>query len=170
MVSTTKRKRRGSVRQTGTQQPPCKKARTGESQKAPPPASFARHAVISQYYPSVLSLRQYMLAKLPSSSRIRRKKISTAGRASQSSDGGVNEIEKSVGRLLDTTLIGLPEQTKSNAEDLWDQWTSFSQRGDESTVTLSNGLAGAAFSQSEVSSIDFGHNNRAVLTEGRCRL
>lgn len=159
MASNTKRKRCGSVRQAGAQQPRCKKARTGESQEAPPPASLARHAVISQYYPSVLSLRQYMLAELPSSSRIRRKKITTAGRASQSSGGGVSGIGESLGRLLDTTLVGLPEQTKSHAGDLWDQWTSFSQRGDESTVTLSDGLAGAAFSQSEVSRIELDGKN-----------
>ena len=166
MASSTKRKRCGSVRRGGTQQLPCKKARTGESQKAPPPASLTRHAVISQYYPSVLSLRQYMLAKLPSSSRIRRKKITIAGRASQSSDGNVNEIGESLGRLLDTTLIGLSEETKSNAEDLWNQWTSFSQRADESTVTLSDGLAGAAFSQSEVSRIEFDDKRRTVLIDG----
>jgi len=61
-------------------------------------------------------------------------------------------MELALGRLLDNTLVASrhePEAEK-DVELRWAQWLSFSQRGDESCVTLSDGLNGSIYSQSEV--------------------
>lgn len=114
-----------------------------------------KHAVISQYFGHVLSLRDYVLMKLPGTSRLRRKKIASVG-ISSSEDANVPDIERGLGLLLDTALVGCkglpdrPERVAHATDNRRQQWTNFTQKGDESHVTLSDGLAGAVFSQSEV--------------------
>ncbi|KAI0409745.1 hypothetical protein F4802DRAFT_161281 [Xylaria palmicola] len=109
--------------------------------------SQTRHPVLSQYYPQVQSLRDYVLNKLPSSSRIRRRKVSAVGIANGSSNMPLNQVEQSLGALLDTTLVGLSKSTTGEESNRMDGWRNFSQRGDESNVTLSNGVAGFVESQ-----------------------
>ncbi|KAL2858750.1 hypothetical protein BJX68DRAFT_141302 [Aspergillus pseudodeflectus] len=61
------------------------------------------HPVISQYYRRVVTLRQYILQRIPQSSKGRRRRI-----AAIRSDGthlGTNE--ESLAHLLDTTLVGV---------------------------------------------------------------
>lgn len=111
-----------------------------------------KHALLSQYYPEILTLRHYLLLKLPSSSKIRRKKIAAVGLISSSTDNAISDVELDVATLLDTTLVGQTQKTKDVGNERWAQWTNFSQRGDDSYVTLSDGVAGAVFSQSEVGS------------------
>lgn len=110
-----------------------------------------QHPVLSQFYPLVQSLRQYIIAKLPSSSRIRRKKVFSVGLVGKSPDTSPSEVELSLGSLLDTTLVGL-SKPPTDEDDRIEGWKNFSQRGDESYVTLSNGIAGFAESQALVSS------------------
>ena len=111
--------------------------------------SPVRRRLLDQCYPGVSSLRDYLLPKLPGSSRLRRKKIASCGQGDNCS-----ELETLLGTLLDTTLVGTSsagEPAEDIAKDTrWEQWLSFSQRGDESYVTLSDGTANAIFSQSEV--------------------
>lgn len=80
-----------------------------------------------------------------------------------------SEIEQALGHLLDTTLVCLrdpPDITppkKEKSDYRWEQWVSFSQgqgtqpgctnKGDESHVTLSDGLRGALYSQGDI--VDF---------------
>jgi telomerase reverse transcriptase len=113
--------------------------------------SLVQHPVLSKYYAQVLSLREYILTQLPSSSRIRRKKVSAVGIAGKSPDLYVSEVERSLGILLDSTLIGLPEITANEEGPQPDESKNVSQRGDESYVTLSNGAIGFVESQSLVS-------------------
>lgn len=66
----------------------------------------------------------------------------------------MTETEVAIGRFLDSTLVtGAGETRPSEPDDRWEKWVSFSQRGDESYVTLSDGPSGALFSQSEVRSL-----------------
>jgi telomerase reverse transcriptase len=145
MASTSKRKRdRGNHKDAPAAKRPTKPSSLG----SPTDAVIAvKRDLLEQCYPFVQSLRQYLLAKLPLSSRLRRKKI-----ASLSSTASPANAETSLGHLLDTTLVATFEQADAAKEspDLrWELWQSFSQK-DDSYVTISDSSA-AVFSQAEVS-------------------
>ncbi|KAI0200114.1 hypothetical protein F4808DRAFT_178489 [Astrocystis sublimbata] len=108
--------------------------------------SRAQHPILSQFYPQIQNLREYVLSKLPPSSRIRRRKVSAVGNASKSPDTPLSDLEQTLGALLDTTLVGLPKPTAQD-DRRRDEWEHFSQRGDELYVTISNGEARFAESQ-----------------------
>ncbi|ETS88050.1 hypothetical protein PFICI_01878 [Pestalotiopsis fici W106-1] len=144
---------RGKADETVQEQPRKKVIKTGQRATSTPPE--IKHAVINQYFAHVLSLRDYILGKLPATSRLRRKKIASLG-SSSSTDAEIHDLEQILGSLLDTTLVGYkerPEQPSHTPDNRRQQWTNFTQKGDDSHVTLSDGLAGAAFSQSEI--VDF---------------
>ncbi|ORY65812.1 uncharacterized protein BCR38DRAFT_166695 [Pseudomassariella vexata] len=150
-MGSSKKRRSGSAGPTAYGEPPRKKAHLSPEHTK---TSRVKHAILSLYYPEILTLRQYVLLKLPESSRIRRRKICALGTQSSSSAGAeISDVERCVGQLLDTTLVGLVEEIKSVLDSRWEEWTSFPRRGDESYVTLSDGLVGATFSQSEI--VDF---------------
>ncbi|KAI0914866.1 hypothetical protein F4823DRAFT_571869 [Ustulina deusta] len=145
MARSRKRKRSASAGEVSTDDSPFKKTtKKGGSQ----PLNFRlRHPVLSRYYPHVQSLREYIIAQLPPSSRIRRKKISAIGIVNKSHDAPLSDVERSLGALLDTTLVGYSNPTTEEGPNRMDGWKRFSQRGDESYVTLSNGVAGFIESQ-----------------------
>ncbi|KAI0486254.1 hypothetical protein F4859DRAFT_362594 [Xylaria cf. heliscus] len=124
-----------------THNPPFKKGGSRVSVN-----SQVQHPVLSQYYPQVQSLRDYIITQLPSSSRIRRRRVSAVGIASKPDGTPLSDIERSIGVLLDSTLIGLSKPT-AEEDHRMEGWKNFSQRGDESSVTLSNGVAGFVESQ-----------------------
>lgn len=104
--------------------------------------------LLLQHYPVVSTLREHVLSRLPDTSKIRRKKIAALGSSIDAS-----AIEKQLAHVLDSTLVGISASTstKSDSEEAtWQQWLSFSQRGDESYVTISNGIAASIAKQSEV--------------------
>jgi telomerase reverse transcriptase len=113
-------------------------------------SSAISHPLLSQLYPHVCTLRGYVLSKLPSASRLRRKKIASVGLASESPGKVVTDTEQAVARLLDTTVVAQFAHTEAPQDDRWKRWDTFSQKGDESYVTLSDGFTGASFSQTEV--------------------
>jgi telomerase reverse transcriptase len=102
-----------------------------------------KHALLAQYYPQVLSLREYLLSKLPTASKVRRKKILFAGRRSDS-----KQSDKNLARFLDETLIGVCDGHGISHQDRWRQWTAFSQKADESAFANLSGVG--VYSQSEV--------------------
>lgn len=110
-------------------------------------AFVVRDALLVQYYPRVLSLREYLLSKLPPTSKIRRKKISTVGR--KPGQGGSHR-DQVLAAALDHILIGISRDVQVSQEERWQQWTSFSQRADTSASTLANLSGVELFSQSEV--------------------
>ncbi|KAI5927818.1 hypothetical protein F4810DRAFT_284831 [Camillea tinctor] len=116
MARPRKRKHAGSTKGISEDEPPTKKSKAQ-------PIPQVRHAVLNQFYPNVLTLRNYAISRLPASSRIRRRKIAAVGVVTKSSDPPPSEDKR------------------------WEGWKSFSQKGDESYVTLSNGVAGFAESQ-----------------------
>lgn len=61
--------------------------------------STISHPVLSHVYPQVLTLRQYVLSKLPGASKGRRRRIQHAGLE--------NDEEKELGHFLDRTLVGM---------------------------------------------------------------
>ncbi|KAI0395057.1 hypothetical protein F5Y17DRAFT_223013 [Xylariaceae sp. FL0594] len=105
-----------------------------------------QHPALSQFYPQVQTLREYVVSKLPPTSRIRRRKVSAIGIINGSPDQPFSDVEKSLGALLDTTLIGVPS-VASEGEDRAERWKNFSQRGDKSYISLSDGVSGFAESQ-----------------------
>lgn len=109
------------------------------------------HALLPQYYSESQTLRHYVLSQLPSSSRLRRRKIASVGLDVPSPEKPGTDDELALGELLDSTIVGRRHPVGDIDGHRWRQWAAFSQKGDESDVTLSDGLKGSIFSQSEVS-------------------
>lgn len=76
------------------------------------------HPVLSRYYPRVVTLRQYLLEELPSTSKARRRQVISLGKPKQnkkheaaatSERSTQNDSETSVdlARFLDSTLVGI---------------------------------------------------------------
>lgn len=129
-----------------------RKLDTGDASAKQAIASSKRYTpvkkdLLQQHYPVVCTLREHVLASLPDTSRVRRKKIATLGSRIDAS-----EVEIRLARVLDTALVGTSQLAPRSAseEATWQQWLSFSQKGDESYVTISNGIASAIANQSEV--------------------
>ncbi|TVY53989.1 Telomerase reverse transcriptase, partial [Lachnellula suecica] len=120
-------------------------AQTSNTRKEP----IIKQALLAQYYPQVLTLREYLLQRLPNASKIRRKKISSVGRHPAPENA---ELEQWLAAFLDQTLIGVSVCKEVSREERWKQWTTFSQRADESASTLNLSSPGV-FSQSEL--VDF---------------
>ncbi|RDW94000.1 telomerase reverse transcriptase [Aspergillus mulundensis] len=82
------------------------------------------HPVISLYYRQVVTLRQYILQRIPRSSKARRRRIAAVGGeiAHNDADAAPKTQEKALADLLDTTLVGIskelpPTDSKSLQED-----------------------------------------------------
>lgn len=101
--------------------------------------------LLRQTYSTVFTLREYALLKLPCSSRLRRKKINSLGKINTAT-----ELEGTLSTFLDSTLICGSEILPQSDDAAYEQWLSFSQKGDESHVTLSGGIQDSESTQSEV--------------------
>ncbi|KXX74891.1 Telomerase reverse transcriptase [Madurella mycetomatis] len=111
------------------------------------------HTLLTQYYSEIQTLRQYVISKLPASSRLRRKKITSVGRGASPPNQSHTEEERAIGELLDSTIVASRQHAGDTEGHRWEQWVRFSQKGDESYVTRSDGLKGSTFWQSEI--VDF---------------
>lgn len=122
-------------------------AATTESAYSTKSKSPVKRDLLEQCYAQVHTFRQYLLGKLPSSSRLRRKKIAAIG-----SHEARLEIEVELANLLDNVLICSTEPAESEARELrWQQWLNFSQQnGDESYVTISGTPEAASHFQTGV--------------------
>lgn len=107
-----------------------------------------KHAVLSQCYPQVFTLRDYLLFKLPATSKARRKKVLNLGRKQSLEDG---KDWSALSTFLDLTLIGVMRNNEGSPKDRIQQWTSFSQKVDTSNSTFANLSGTGNFSQTEVS-------------------
>lgn len=146
---------------------PVKQPRKANAGNLQPPGAV-KHALLAQYYPNLLTLRQYVLASLPASSKIRRKKISALGKTDQAAHPAVQEAEKdhdniraSLARLLDTTIVAThvcpTAFGESQPDGRFQRWIDYSQKGDESHVTLSGDVASAIYCQTEVGALNSRH-------------
>ena len=105
--------------------------------------AVVKHALLAQFYPQVLSLREFLISKLPPSSKVRRKKILSVGKKTDS------ETDQQLSKFLDQTLVGVSKHRGVSQEERWQQWTTFSQKADDS-VSFANVTGVSTFSQSEV--------------------
>ena len=113
-----------------------------------PTASVVQRDLLQQQYSHVFSLRDYLVAQLPKKSRLRKRKIQSFG-----NQEGFQDEYIPLRDLLDKTLVCTDTQKQMPQEDVqhrWSQYLSFSQKGDESSITLSNGVATATAVLSEV--------------------
>lgn len=123
-----KRKRAGAgVVEYG---PPCKKGRKDVATSSTGTSHLAgklQHAVLSHYYPRVMTLRTFLLSELPAT---RQKRLAKAGLASGKRDSQEN--------FLDETLVGVLSKTSTNAAKLREQefltFTQDPQRSNESNA------------------------------------
>ncbi|RDL40109.1 uncharacterized protein BP5553_00088 [Venustampulla echinocandica] len=109
-----------------------------------------KQALLVQFYPQVLTLRDYLLSKLPSTSKVRRKKISSLGYEKNSQIRPANEA---LSAFLDGTLVGVSVSNNDSGDERWRQWTTFSQKADESTSMFADLSSVGSYSQSEI--VDF---------------
>jgi telomerase reverse transcriptase len=126
---------------------------TGSLRGSDPPV---KDALLAQYYPTVLSLREYLLSKLPRTSKIRKKKILGVGRKSSAETGDLQDDtdeDRVLADFLGRTLVGVSTYEISQ-EERAEGWNTFSQRGDTSISTIGNLSGGGLFSQSDVSVLE----------------
>lgn len=118
-----------------------------KSNAATRPKLPVKRDLLQQCYAQVFTLRDYLLAKLPTASRLRRKKIASI------SDGGSSDIETKVAKLLDHALVCSTQPPDAESREIrWQQWLGFSQQaGDESYVTISGTPEAASHCQTGVS-------------------
>jgi len=99
---------------------PRKKARRagppGQSDTATP--SGPDHPVLRRLYPRVVTLRHYLLSKLPNSSKNRRRRISQLGLATPAQkDASTCDVDSDLAQLLDSILVGCSTETASNTQE-----------------------------------------------------
>ncbi|KAJ6790258.1 hypothetical protein PWT90_09861 [Aphanocladium album] len=121
-------------------------ASSSKKLKSPPSKLPLQRDLLELFYPHCATLRKYILDSLPQTSRLRRRKIESLG-----TDAGRCDLEKDLCRLLDSTLVCYHQLTPDTADNRWEQWLSFSQKGEDSTVSLTGNSS--IYSQSEI--IDF---------------
>lgn len=116
--------------------------------------STQSHPVLSRYYPRVVSLRQYLLEQLPSTSKARRRRIASLGKprhkdVEKAANGDSDESDKELAVLLDQTLIGVSKKTTSAAvvEARQREFAAFTQSEERSLLCTDTG---ACSPQSEV--------------------
>ena len=108
------KKRKRPQKATAPQDDPIKKR-----QKTTATSVTIDHPVLSAYYRRVVTLRQYLLQGLPSSSKARRRRITSAGKRDENNktDPNASAVAASTqgsayggidfARFLDSTLVGL---------------------------------------------------------------
>ncbi|KAF4614304.1 hypothetical protein G7Y89_g15433 [Cudoniella acicularis] len=148
MAGKRKRKRPGNALERGEKRQKVSSSSTANG-SATTKDPVVKQALLAQYYPRVFTLREYLLCKLPSTSKIRRKKIQCVGRGKNSEHA---EGDHNVSEFLDQTLVGELVCNERLREDQWRQWTVFSQRADDSNFANVSGVGGG-YSQSEI--VDF---------------
>ncbi|PHH59478.1 hypothetical protein CDD81_3168 [Ophiocordyceps australis] len=99
--------------------------------------------VLEQCYASVWTLRDYVLCKLPSSSRLRRKKIACLGR----------HVDQDLAHLLETTLVCFAEPAAETNAIVFKQFLAFSQGTDDASICSPDLWSSPAEAQSEI--VDF---------------
>ena len=107
--------------------------------------------VLEQFYARVLTLREYLSSKLPADSKVRRRKLETAGQEGRRSSTSSPFDSHLLKALLDTTLVGVPSSRReSSKDDRATRWSTHVGNAETSEISF-NGLNGeGGYSQSEV--------------------
>ncbi|KAI9814837.1 MAG: hypothetical protein M1827_003103 [Pycnora praestabilis] len=116
------------------------------------PNTAVQHLLLSLYYPKVITLRTFLQSKLPVSSKTRRQRLATAGYHDVlPNDGNIipeNGSDNALAALLDTSLVGIPNESEGDHESRMEELASFSQQHEDSMHDSSMGCG--ICSQSEV--------------------
>ena len=128
-----------------------KRQKTSDSSKII--SNAVKQAVLEQFYPRVLTLREYLLSTLPKESKIRRRKVATAGTSRHQTPNGSSSIgdEEAVriANVLGTTLVGIPN-VKADSAERGNRWNAHvATQMETSELTFLGDSAPSA--QSEVS-------------------
>ncbi|KAI8314565.1 Telomerase reverse transcriptase [Colletotrichum sp. SAR11_240] len=91
-------------RKAEPQQRPVEGCSDSKRLKAERAQNAVKQSVLLQYYDNVQNLREYLLSRLPSSSRLRRKKIASIGLSRTSLAKEALPAEADLSKLLDSTL------------------------------------------------------------------
>lgn len=119
-----------------------------------PSTAETSHPVISLYYRQVVTLRQYILQRIPKSSKSRRRRIAAVcggdGAGSLDDPGTGKTQNRDLANILDTTLVGIwkelpPTQSQTRRRD----FVAFSQAQSAAASQLGTDT-GPASPQSEV--------------------
>jgi len=119
------------------------------------------HPVLRRLYPSVCTLRQYLLAQTAGSSKSRRRRLAQVGVPTRLHASPTQQIDEEVGRLLDTALVATLDpavpsletsQQRARARDQ-DVAVFSQQRSPATTATTAATLESGYLLQSEVGSI-----------------
>ncbi len=127
-------------------------SKSPKKQKLEPPT--VQHPVLHRFYPSVLTLRQYCLSRIPLTSKKRRRQLELLGRHGDAGPvAGATTVDTDLCELLDKTLVGVCKDDnngdRTEEHDRAEQLLRFSQQvtsGSDITVTAVQPL-----SQAEVS-------------------
>lgn len=108
------------------------------------------HPVISLYYRDVFTLRQYLLRRLPLSSKLRRRRIASLGVVASDAAATKDPISHPLVDLLDTTLVGVLKQPSPKlASERQQAYCAFTQSQSRSILVGTD--TGPVAPQSEVS-------------------
>lgn len=92
---------------------PPKRARPAADQSAVATPPGVDHPVLRRLYPGVLSLRHYLLSRLPASSKYRRRRLTQLGLHHHAQ----HHLDADLAQLLDATLIGIPRTADAAGQD-----------------------------------------------------
>ncbi|KAF2710295.1 hypothetical protein K504DRAFT_481429, partial [Pleomassaria siparia CBS 279.74] len=120
--------------------PPKRARHASLNQSVPATTPHVQHPVLQRLYPHVVSLRHYLLSRLPIASKNRRRKLSQLGKPDATAPATSNlltsltrgvgvdvdidtnidiniDIDIELGRLLDSTLVGLSTTSPTASPD-----------------------------------------------------
>lgn len=139
---------------------PSKRLRRQTLQQPDHRSPIVVRELLSQYYPSTHTLRQHLLDSLPTSSRLRRRKIASLGQAdsrskhspwAQSKSHEHDITVEAVCEALDNVLVCTVEPPGPQPDrKRQQQWTDFSQQRDADDSRVSTSSTNPEFCQSEV--------------------
>lgn len=140
-----------------------KKAKGADDQSTKATTVNATHPVLQRLYPEVLTLRQYLLSRLPSSSKNRYRKLSQLGHAIPAGDKNTaDDLDNAVVQLLDSALVCNPgvqlekDKTTSITEEREKDIEVFTQQRSQSTP-------GGTFKPGYYRQSEVGHTKHRLL-------
>lgn len=149
------RKRKRGERET-CEDPARKKCKRPQGKPGKPGKpgheNIVKDSLLFQYYRKVLTLREFLLWRLPSSSKVRRKRIASVGCHGQPSKHAAegDSGDATLALHLDGTLVGVLKQDEVEKVRSTKDLLSYSRLGVASKVMDKSGICEKWFRQSEV--------------------
>ena len=139
-----KRKRIASASDESRHARPLKKTKSGDDEKLS--SAPTRHHTLALFYSHISTLRQFLLGKLPKSSKSRRRRLATAGLDLNLDD--CNDQSVRLAELLDGTLVCTNvSRAVATVEDRARDLETFSK---QVSLTAGSNMSGGMSSQSDL--------------------